>query len=238
MATLPQYNPPADMTAEAYYLRRVASLLGVSDPRQLGFHFEDFDYGEANFQRNTSTSGVVRPANNRSFGFYEIDSGATAGSVPTLTRSNAPTSIQINHFPSGTTGVWYMGIRAFPTTAVSTAQTHLGLRMVDRITITTERAMLGKITGQANWGFKADGGGGAFIDSGIAVDTTVRVLEAVRVGGLTYLYVDEVLRGTPSDTFPTTTAVLQLHATNGTDATSRAFMTDWVSSATLGRSNS
>lgn len=240
MATAnPTYNPPGNIDGCGYYLQRAAALMGATDPRQIGFMFEDFDQGEGNFRRVLSTSGLLRTVTNRHPGWYEIDTGATAGSAPQLMRGTATGSFELAMFPAGTAGVWYLGFRGFSQTALSTAQTTIGTQMVDRITPTTNRAQLGKLAGSANWCFKADGGGGATIDSGVsATGSTAVVVEVVRVGGLTYLYVDEALKGTPSDTFPTTVAALALvSGTNGTDAVSRNLLVDWVAAGVNGRSS-
>lgn len=212
------------LSSEDFYENRARSLMEVGDPSDFGFFFDDFEKGSSLWTRVTDTSGILDSYSLYHGGWYEVQTSATAGREPKLVLGDNSGGTDPSFFPEDTGGVFYLGIRCGFPTAISTAQTAGGFAM-RRSTAGTIVGRLGKIAGQANWAFQGDSG--SLLNSGVLADDNIRVLEAVRVGGVTYLYVDGVLRA-QGDTFPTELSLPAVFAANGTDAVNRRLVVDWV----------
>lgn len=197
--------------------------MGVLDDRDMLFGFADFDDGSVGWLENPDTSGVLNPYDIYHGGWYEIETSATAGRIPSLILGTAAVP-NAAVFPEDTAGVWYMAMRLGFPVAVTTAETAGGI-FQKRTATGTIVGRLGKIAGNANYAYQGDSG--SLIDSGILITNDIRVIEAVRVGGTTYLYVDEVLKGS-GNTFPTELSVPQLVLTNGAEAANKIMLFDWA----------
>lgn len=231
MARRPSKGGSGVLGAAGFYENRARTLMGVTDPSGFGFFFDDFDKGSSLWTRVTDTSGILNSYDLYHGGWYEIETSATAGREPKLVLGDNSGTTDPSFFPEDSDGVFYLGIRCAWAGAISTAQTAGGHGM-RRSTAGTLVGRLGKIAGNANWAFQGDSG--SLIDSGIAVDDNIRVLEAVRTGAMTSLYVDSVKVG-ESNTFPTELSLPAVFAANGTDAVNRRLLVDWVAAGFKGR---
>lgn len=233
------YDPPIYGETGSFLLARALGLIGVSDPRNLAWLFDDMLEASAS---TTSPMGWVATGSgsfsnaligitDESGGVSQQDTGATAGSNNAHVGAS-PLILAV------ATNPWYVAFRTKVTTAVSAAQTKLFTSIRNAAATKTIGAGVfsQSIAGAAStkYVFQYDGSeAGSAIDTGVVFDTAYHVFEmwglGTADGGKLHAAMDfgPDLGGVTMASAPTDSMHAYRNANNGTDNVSRAFRTDW-----------
>lgn len=178
MADIANVPGPAGLTLNEWLRARATGLVGIADPRNAAWLFDDFLESAASLTQplgwlpaNVGTGAGLMAITDEGGGVHQISTGATAASSVVSINDSA----QIRN---AATAPWYCATRQKITTAVTAASVAAGGLGDLAATKSIAAGFVGPLNA-ANFVFQYDGlePAGSIINSGVAVDTAYHVFE-------------------------------------------------------------
>jgi hypothetical protein len=183
-------GPLSYRTDEDYYKSRASKLMG--SPRLTCWWWSDLL--EALGEEFTATFGGAATWTTK-YNDCGVSTLSSGGSGSFGLAVGGTTTASKNAIPGGTTGVWYICVR-MKATGIAAAGTSTYIE-IDNL----DMGDFG-VASQENWGMWSATSGGAQYST-VTNDQETHVHEFVRVDGITYYYLDEVLIKSGEEFYPT-----------------------------------